>query len=59
MRYMDKDELRKRATPKQTSTLSDSKIAKLKAMASSGFYTNQQIAEALGVSPSTVYKYMN
>ena len=59
MRYADENELRKRATPRTQSTLSDSKIAKLKAMSSSGFYTTQQIAEAIGVSPSTVYKYMS
>ena len=59
MRYADENELRKRATPRTQTTLSDSKIAKLKAMSASGFYTNQQIAEALGISPSTVYKYMN
>ena len=34
-------------------------LNKLKAMASSGMYTNQEIANALGCSPSTVSQYLN
>lgn len=58
MKYADEQDLRQKATPRTQTTLPPSKITKLKAMSSSGFYTTQQIAEALGVSPSTVYKYM-
>ena len=58
MKYADEQDLRQKATPRTQTTLSPSKITKLKAMSASGFYTTQQIAEALGVSPSTVYKYM-
>lgn len=53
----DIDELRARATPKQSNTLSDFKVARIKAMANSN-YTNSQIAEALGISTSTVAKYL-
>ena len=54
----DIDDLRQRATPRQTSTLSDAKIQKAKIMASSG-YTNYEIAESLGVSASTITKYLD
>lgn len=52
----DKEELIKIASPKKTkaSTLSSSQISKIKAMKSSGRYTIREIAEALGVSTSTV-----
>lgn len=58
MKYADETDLRQKATPRSQTTLSPSKVTKLKAMATSGFYTTQQIAEALGISPSTVYNYM-
>lgn len=57
-RYTDQDELRKRAMPKTTTTLSEAKTGKISAMNASG-YTIAQIAEALGVSTSTVSKYLN
>ena len=52
----DKEELIKIASPKKTkaSTLSSSQISKIKAMKSSGRYTIREIAEALGVSTSTI-----
>ena len=53
----DIDSLRSRATPRNNSTLSNAKLNKLQAMKASG-YTNAEIAEALGVSASTVSKYM-
>ena len=53
----DIDKLRERAMPRQSKQLSDAKVAKLKAMSQSG-YTNEQIATTLGVSTSTVIKYM-
>lgn len=52
----DVDNLRERATPRATTTISDSKVARLKAMSASG-YTNTEIAEKLGLSASTVAKY--
>lgn len=59
LRYADPDVIREKATPKARTTLSPAKIAKLKAMISSGFNDTAEIAEALGVSVSTVIKYMD
>lgn len=55
--YVDIDKLRQRATPRTTTQLSSAKIAKLKAMQESG-YTTSEIANAVGVSSSTVGKYL-
>ena len=52
----DPDALRSRAMPKTTSTLSQAQQARIKAYRASGF-TNQDIADQLGVSVSTVSKY--
>lgn len=57
LKRTDIDKLRERAMPRQSKQLSDAKVAKLKAMSQSG-YTNEQIATTLGVSTSTVIKYM-
>lgn len=54
----DIDNLRQRATPRTNNELSNGKIALIKARAASG-YTNAQIAESLGISASTVSKYLN
>lgn len=54
--HTDTDELRQRATPRATTTLSQAKINKIQNMRASG-YTNAEIAEAIGVSTSTVFKY--
>ena len=53
----DTDKLKERAMPRDTRTLSDAKIARLKSYAASG-YSLKEIAEAVGVSPSTVAKYL-
>lgn len=58
LRYSDPDAIKQRALPKTTTTLSTAKISKLKAMKGSG-YTISEIAESLGVSSSTVSKYLN
>lgn len=51
----DQEAYKRRATPKtQKNTLSPSQINLAKAMASSGMYTQKEIAEKFGVSPSTV-----
>ena len=52
----DADTLRSRAMPKTTSTLSQAQQARIKAYRASGF-TNQDIADQLGVSIGTVSKY--
>lgn len=57
LNHTDLDKLKERATPRNSSSLSDAKVAKLKAMSASG-YSNAEIAEALGVSPSTVHNYL-
>ena len=53
----DVDNLRERATPRSTSTLSQAKINKIQAMRNSN-YTLQEISKALGVSTSTVSSYL-
>lgn len=53
----DVDSLRQRATPRATTTLSQGKISKIKAMNASS-YTIEEIASSIGVSPSTVSKYL-
>lgn len=53
----DIDKLRERATPKQTSTISKTQISRIKALQASN-YTVAEIAKKLGVSTSTVAKYL-
>lgn len=52
----DPDALRSRAMPRAASTLSTAQQNRIKAYRASGF-TNQDIADALGISASTVSKY--
>ena len=49
--------IREKATPKVKNNLSEAKLNKLKCMAASG-YSNAEISEALGISSSTVTKYI-
>ena len=56
MNNTDKDKLRERAMPKSTTEISQAKQNKIRAM--SATYTNAEIAEMLGVSTSTVSKYL-
>lgn len=53
----DVDNLRQRATPRTTTTLSSAKVNRIKAMSNSN-YSLSEIANALGVSTSTVSKYL-
>lgn len=53
----DIDSLRQRATPRATTTLSPAKQSKIACMSASG-YSTSEIAEALGISTSTVSKYL-
>ena len=53
----DVDVLRQRATPRATTTLSQGKISKIRAMNASS-YTIEEIASSIGVAPSTVSKYL-
>lgn len=52
----DPDSLRQRAMPKESKTLTTAKVNRIKAMSAS--YTIAQIADKLGVSTSTVSKYL-
>lgn len=54
---VDIDSLRQRATPRATTTLSQAKLNKIASMNASG-YSTSEIAEALGVSTSTVSKHL-
>lgn len=56
LRYADGAEVKKRAMPRTSTTLSPAKQRRIEAMKNSG-YTNDQIAQALGVSTTTVNKY--
>ena len=54
---VDIDTLRQRATPRSTTVISTAKVNKIASMSASG-YSTAEIAEALGVSTSTVNKYL-
>lgn len=54
----DAEQLRNYAMPKRTNTLSKVQQNKINALARSG-YSNTEIAESLGISTSTVHKYLN
>lgn len=51
----DIDKVRALATPRTTTTLSPAKLGKIEAMRASG-YTTEEIAEAVGVSASTIIR---
>ena len=53
----DTASLRQKATPRATTSLSTAKVNRIKAMSSSN-YSLQEIANALGVSTTTVSKYL-
>lgn len=53
--HADKDELRQRATPRATNTLSQAKVSLIKAYTRSGM-TQEEISQILGVSTSTISK---
>lgn len=53
----DVDDLRQRATPRSTGSLSQAKINRIKSMSNSN-YSLSEIARALGVSTSTVSNYL-
>ena len=58
LKYTDDEELKKLAMPKKTLALSTAQQTKMRRMKTSG-YTIAEIAESLGVSTSTVSKYIN
>ena len=58
LRYTDMDGVKQRAMPRTTTQLTPAKEAKAKSMQASG-YTYAEIADALGVSRSTINNYLN
>lgn len=58
MNHTDTDRLRELATPREKTSLSNAKIGKITQMSNSG-YTLAEIAKAVGVSTSTVSKYLS
>ena len=58
LRFADADKVRQYATPRPKNTLSAGQMQRLKSMAAMG-YTQSQIADTLGVSASTVNKYLH
>ena len=57
LKYSNSEDLKKRATPRASIELSSSKVSMIKALSNSG-YTNAEIASKLGISASTVHKYL-
>lgn len=55
----DLDKLKEYATPRQQKGLSPAKLASAKAMLSSGYYTQAEVAEKFGISASTLMRYVN
>jgi DNA-binding NarL/FixJ family response regulator len=57
---MDSDDIRRLSMPnyKDSTTLPPAKQARIRALSASG-HSNAEIAEALGVSTSTVFKYLS
>ncbi len=58
LRYTDPDAIRARALPRSATQLSPAQVSKIHAMSNSGRYTISQIANALGISPSSVSEYI-
>lgn len=54
----DIDDLRQRATPRNTRTISVSQANRIKNMSATGNYTIAEIADQLGLSATTVKKYL-
>ena len=55
----DMDKLKERATPRSTSSISPAVVAKIKAMNNTGYYTIKEMADAVGVSTSTISQYIS
>ena len=58
IRFADSTRLKQLATPRSMTTMSNNQIARMKSLSNKG-YTNSEIAQALGVSVSTIVKYLS
>ena len=54
----DLDSLKELTTPKKQRGMTDSQLARVKAMLASGYYTQADVAEQFGISPTTLRKYL-
>ena len=54
----DLDKLKEYATPRQTRGLSPAKLASAKAMLSSGYYTQAEVAEKFNISTTSLMRYV-
>ena len=58
IKYVDLDDLQKRATPRASKSISDAKISRAKALLRSG-YTWAEVSEATGISSSALQEAIN
>lgn len=58
LKYTDTDKIRERATPRSFKEVSPAKQSRIRSMSASGL-TNAEIAKALGISATTVSRYLN
>ena len=58
LKFVDMDIIREKAMPKSITNLSSAQLRRVNAMLSSGKYTYQQVADAIGVSISTIRNVM-
>ena len=58
LKHCDMDKLKQRAMPKHSAAISDARASLIKGFKNSG-YTNKEIADRFGISPSTVYNILN
>ena len=55
----DLDSLKEITTPKKQKGMTESQLARAKAMLASGYYTQADVAEQFGISPTTLRKYLS
>ena len=55
----DLDSLKEITTPRKQRGLTESQMARAKAMLASGYYTQADIADQFGISPANLRKYLN
>ena len=55
----DLDSLKRLTAPNKHKGLTDSQLARAKAMLASGYYTQADVAEQFGISPTTLRKYLD